>query len=95
VVVDEEHLEHADLLCQASRLPDPAKGIASIGRRDSHTSLGPFVGAAAGGPPVVVTNHGPFTPMRQDMFRMMAQHAHLIAISESQRRAPGSARFRW
>jgi glycosyltransferase involved in cell wall biosynthesis len=55
-----------------------------------HTSLGPFVGATQGSPPVVVTNHGPFTPMRQEMFRMMAQNAHIVAISESQRRAAGS-----
>ncbi|MEU8900037.1 glycosyltransferase family 4 protein [Nocardia sp. NPDC048505] len=55
-----------------------------------HTSLGPFIGASAGGPPVVVTNHGPFTPMRQDMFRAMAeQQAHIVAISQAQQRAAG------
>ncbi|WP_167473990.1 glycosyltransferase family 4 protein [Nocardia arthritidis] len=55
-----------------------------------HTSLGPFIGAGADGPPVVVTNHGPFTPMRQELFRSMARTAHIIAISESQRQAAGT-----
>ncbi|MFI9511021.1 glycosyltransferase [Nocardia sp. NPDC052566] len=55
-----------------------------------HTSLGPFIGAGADGPPVVVTNHGPFTPMRQELFRSMARHSHIVAISHAQHRAAGT-----
>ncbi|KAA8880527.1 glycosyltransferase family 4 protein [Nocardia colli] len=55
-----------------------------------HTSLGPFVGALEHSPPVVVTNHGPFSEMRQELFRSMARHASIVAISEAQRRMAGS-----
>ncbi|MEU7145632.1 glycosyltransferase family 4 protein [Nocardia sp. NPDC046473] len=64
--------------------------LADVDIIHDHTSLGPFVGAIQDGPPVVVTNHGPFTEMRQELFRSMARHASIVAISEAQRRMAGS-----
>jgi glycosyltransferase involved in cell wall biosynthesis len=48
-----------------------------------HTLSGPFT-AAARRAPTIVTAHGPVDPMR-DYYAWLAEHAYLVAISESQR----------
>jgi len=51
-----------------------------------HTILGPLLAARPGrpGPPVVTTNHGPFTPMTLPIFRTIARTAFVVAISRDQ-----------
>jgi glycosyltransferase involved in cell wall biosynthesis len=50
-----------------------------------HTMVGPFAAAAIGSTtPIVVTSHGPFDSMTIPMFRRMAEHARIIAVSASQ-----------
>lgn len=46
-----------------------------------HTVLGPLVAPRAGGPPVVTTNHGPFTPLTRRIFEEIARRAAVVAIS--------------
>jgi glycosyltransferase involved in cell wall biosynthesis len=51
-----------------------------------HTVLGPLIAARSGwaGPPVVTTNHGPFTPLTLPIFREIARTAGVVAISHDQ-----------
>lgn len=48
-----------------------------------HTVLGPLISGRAGitRRPVVVTNHGPFTPVTKPLFAEAARNASLVAIS--------------
>lgn len=51
-----------------------------------HTVLGPLVaGRPADVPPIVATNHGPFTPEARLIYREITSSADLVAISRSQR----------
>jgi glycosyltransferase involved in cell wall biosynthesis len=51
-----------------------------------HTTLGPLLGATAAGlPPVVATNHGPFDRAGRDVYRRAAGAASIVAISHAQR----------
>ncbi|MFS8102206.1 glycosyltransferase family 4 protein [Lentzea alba] len=54
-----------------------------------HTVLGPLVAAghAFPAPPVVCTNHNPFTPENQRIFAEIARHAAVVAISHSHARS--------
>jgi glycosyltransferase involved in cell wall biosynthesis len=56
-----------------------------------HTFLGPLLAGTAGlrHPPVVTTNHGPFSAETRPMLRRMAEHAAMVAISHSQARTAG------
>jgi glycosyltransferase involved in cell wall biosynthesis len=57
-----------------------------------HTILGPLLAPRTGRarPPVVTTNHGPFTPLTLPIFRTIARTAFVVAISRDQAsRAPG------
>ena len=48
--------------------------------------VGPVLGAMlAGRPPVLHTLHGPWTGESRMLYRMLADHLHLVAISEAQR----------
>lgn len=51
-----------------------------------HTVLGPLLAARASlrGPPVVTTNHGPFTSLVLPLFREIARTAAVVAISRDQ-----------
>ena len=51
-----------------------------------HTVLGPLVATryGVGGPPVVTTNHGPFTAVTVPIFREIARTARVVAISHDQ-----------
>lgn len=48
-----------------------------------HTLLGPFFGT--GNPPVVTTNHGPFSAELREIYGAVATRVPIIAISRSQR----------
>ena len=51
-----------------------------------HTFLGPLVAAGLPDlPPVVATNHGPFTADTRLIYRAVARNAAVVAISQSQR----------
>jgi glycosyltransferase involved in cell wall biosynthesis len=56
-----------------------------------HTLLGPLVSGLAGlrRPPVVTTNHGPFTDETRPIWAQVARHASIVCISHSQARASG------
>ena len=51
-----------------------------------HTFLGPLISGLRGmrRPPVVSTNHGPFTGETQPVLSEIAKHASIVAISQSQ-----------
>lgn len=51
-----------------------------------HTVLGPLIAGRSGFSrvPVVVTNHGPYTPVTRPLFAEMARTASLVAISHDQ-----------
>ena len=56
-----------------------------------HTELGPLIAARRGPacPPVVTTNHGPFTAVTRRIFAEIARHAAIVAISHAQARSAG------
>lgn len=59
-----------------------------------HTGIGTALGAVAGGPPVVHTLHGPWTPTAARVYRTIADHVHLVAISHDQAsRVPAGVRL--
>jgi glycosyltransferase involved in cell wall biosynthesis len=56
-----------------------------------HTTAGPIIAGMKGmrRPPVVATNHGPFSDETRPIYAMIAKNAAIIAISHSQARASG------
>ncbi len=61
--------------------------LADVDVVHDHTLLGPLVSARSEGPPVVVTNHGPFNDQSRSVFAEIARSADVVCISESQRAA--------
>ena len=57
-----------------------------------HTTLGPLLAGrrAAGTPPVVATNHGPFSDRTQRIYARIAEHASVVAISHSHAASAGA-----
>ncbi|MET0627017.1 MAG: glycosyltransferase family 4 protein [Acidimicrobiia bacterium] len=56
--------------------------------------VGPALGALLGGrPPVVHTLHGPWTEPTRRLYGLLADHVHLVAISEAQRAANPDIRY--
>lgn len=50
-----------------------------------HTIVGPFAAAACRSTtPIVVTSHGPFDELTVAIFRRMAEHARIVAVSAAQ-----------
>ena len=68
------------------------EALADVDLIHDHTLLGPLVAGSAGvrRPPVVTTNHGPFTDETRPIWSAITEHASLICISHSQARASGS-----
>jgi glycosyltransferase involved in cell wall biosynthesis len=69
--------------------------LADVDLIHDHTLLGPFIAGVEGlagvhRPPVVTTNHGPFTDDTRPIWAKIAKHASIICISHSQARASGS-----
>jgi glycosyltransferase involved in cell wall biosynthesis len=59
-----------------------------------HTFLGPALTVMRGSePPVVHTLHGPWEERARLYYGLVHDHVHLVAISESQRRANSSVRY--
>jgi glycosyltransferase involved in cell wall biosynthesis len=57
-----------------------------------HTILGPLLAARDGATrvPVVTTNHGPFTELTRPLFRQIARHCAVVAISHDQASRAGA-----
>jgi glycosyltransferase involved in cell wall biosynthesis len=67
------------------------EALADVDLIHDHTFLGPLVSGLTGmrRPPVVTTNHGPFTDQTRPIWSRIAQHASIICISNSQARSSG------
>jgi glycosyltransferase involved in cell wall biosynthesis len=67
------------------------EALADVDLIHDHTLLGPLVAGQSGlrRPPVVTTNHGPFTDETRPIWTLTARHASIICISHSQARASG------
>jgi glycosyltransferase involved in cell wall biosynthesis len=67
------------------------EALADVDLIHDHTLLGPLVAGLSGlkRPPVVTTNHGPFTEDTRPLWSKVTRHASLICISHSQARASG------
>jgi glycosyltransferase involved in cell wall biosynthesis len=85
-------------------LGDPAVEIAHLigayARRSEfdiihdHTLIGTAMGAVPGGPPVVHTQHGPWTPTATTAYAKLAGRVHLVAVSHDQAdRAPSNVQL--
>lgn len=78
----------------SARIGDPAVELihvlAGYRRRDEfdvihdHTLTGVALAAMPGGPPVVHTLHGPWTPTMAALYRQLADRVNLVAISHDQ-----------
>jgi glycosyltransferase involved in cell wall biosynthesis len=68
------------------------EALADVDLIHDHTLLGPLVAGMPGihRPPVVTTNHGPFTDHTRPIWSQIARNASIICISHSQARASGS-----
>jgi glycosyltransferase involved in cell wall biosynthesis len=58
-----------------------------------HTLLGPAVGVMLGGPPVVHTLHGPWTPSNRRYYGMIDETIDLVSISRTQQEANEDVRY--
>jgi glycosyltransferase involved in cell wall biosynthesis len=67
------------------------EALADVDLIHDHTLLGPMISGLAGmrRPPVVTTNHGPFTDETRPIWARTAKHASIICISHSQARGSG------
>ena len=65
--------------------------LADVDLIHDHTFLGPLLSGLTGlrRPPVVTTNHGPFTDLTRPVWAQTARHASIVCISHSQARASG------
>jgi len=67
------------------------EALADVDVIHDHTLLGPLISGMKGlrRPPVVTTNHGPFSEETRPIYAEIARHASIVAISHSQARAAG------
>jgi glycosyltransferase involved in cell wall biosynthesis len=67
------------------------EALADVDLIHDHTLLGPLIAGSSGmrRPPVVTTNHGPFTDDTRPIWTQTARHASIVCISHSQARASG------
>jgi glycosyltransferase involved in cell wall biosynthesis len=67
------------------------EALADVDLIHDHTLMGPLVAGMTGPrrPPVVTTNHGPFTDETRRIWAQTARHASIICISHSQARSSG------
>lgn len=65
------------------------EALADMDLIHDHTFLGPLIAGMKGlrRPPVVTTNHGPFSDETRPIYVEIARHASIVAISHSQARA--------
>jgi glycosyltransferase involved in cell wall biosynthesis len=67
------------------------EALADVDLIHDHTLLGPLVAGIKGmrRPPVVTTNHGPFSDETRPVWRQTSRHASIVCISQSQARSSG------
>jgi glycosyltransferase involved in cell wall biosynthesis len=67
------------------------EALADMDLIHDHTMMGPLIAGQRGmhTPPVVVTNHGPFTEETRPILAQVARHASIVSISHSQARSAG------
>lgn len=89
--VHQEFLFNRPMAPIGQSVPEAAHVLAAyqaLGEVDiihDHTFLGPLLAPLSpNGPPVVTTNHGPFTPLTRELFRAVAGRASIVAISADQ-----------
>jgi glycosyltransferase involved in cell wall biosynthesis len=68
------------------------EALADMDLIHDHTLLGPLIAGMHGlrRPPVVTTNHGPFSEETRAIYTAIARYASVVAISHSQARSAGS-----
>jgi glycosyltransferase involved in cell wall biosynthesis len=78
-------------LAESAHVLAAYEALADVDLIHDHTLLGPLIAGAAGlrRPPVVTTNHGPFTEETRPLWSAITEHASLICISHSQARSSG------
>jgi glycosyltransferase involved in cell wall biosynthesis len=80
-----------DVVHEAAHVLAAYDALADVEIIHDHTVIGPLIGARrSGGPPVVTTNHGPFTAEARRIFAAVAETAAVVAISRAQARSAGS-----
>jgi glycosyltransferase involved in cell wall biosynthesis len=90
--VPREYLYQDQIEPMGADLPEAAhalaayEALAGLDIIHDHTVLGPLLACEHGirRPPVVMTNHGLFTPQTRRIFAAVARHASIVAISHSQ-----------
>jgi len=80
-----------DGVAEAAHVLAAYEAFAVVDLIHDHTMLGPLLAGRRGiaRPPVVVTNHGPFTAQTRRLFAGIARHASIVAISHSHARTAG------
>jgi glycosyltransferase involved in cell wall biosynthesis len=84
---DEPVLELGRSVPEAAHVLAAHEELHDVDLIHDHTVLGPLLAARSsrrGGPPVVTTNHGPFTPSTLTLFREVARTTAVVAISRDQ-----------
>jgi glycosyltransferase involved in cell wall biosynthesis len=78
-------------IAESSHVLAAYEALADVDLIHDHTLLGPLVAGSAGmrRPPVVTTNHGPFTDETRRIWSRVSRHASIICISHSQARSSG------
>lgn len=94
--VERRHLFDAGAVPMGQTVPETAhvlaayEALSDVDIVHDHTVLGPLVARRrAHGPPVVVTNHGPFTRATRRIFAEVSRTAAVVAISYDQARRAG------
>jgi glycosyltransferase involved in cell wall biosynthesis len=80
-----------DGVAEAAHVLAAYEAFADVDIIHDHTMLGPLLAGRHGiaGPPVVTTNHGPFTAQTRRLFADIARHTPVVAISHSHARTAG------
>ncbi|GAA3517937.1 glycosyltransferase [Nocardioides daeguensis] len=95
--VERSHLFDAPVEPLGQTVPEAAhvlaayEALADVDIIHDHTVLGPLLAPppGRGRPPVVTTNHGPFTPLTLPIFTRIARRAAVVAISRDHARRAG------
>lgn len=74
-----------DTMAETDHVLAAYEALSDVDVIHDHTTLGPLLAGRrpAGQPPVVATNHGPFTEQTRRIYARIAEHASVVAISHS------------
>ena len=88
---DEPVARLGDGAAEAAHVLAAYESLRTVDLIHDHTVLGALLAGRSGmpGPPVVVTNHGPFTPVTRRLYVEIARTAAVVAISTDQARRAG------